>query len=111
MNDYGGHFMSTVESVKNDTEALGTAGQEEILHYLEEVFALGSFATEVTNEVKENRFSRGKVCPHCGHDEISRNGRYKEKQRYICKPCRKTFTDFTLSPKHNGWKCWWCYRS
>lgn len=39
---------------------------------------LGSFATEVTNEVKKNRFSRGKVCPHCGHDEVSRNGKYKE---------------------------------
>lgn len=45
--------MPTIESVKNDIEALGTAGQEEILHYLEEVFVLGSFATEVTNEVKE----------------------------------------------------------
>lgn len=96
--------MPTVESVKNDIEALGTAGQEEILHYLEEVFVLGSFATEVTNEVKENRFSRGKVCPHCGHDEVSRNGKYNGKQRYICKSCRKTFTDFTLSPKHNSKK-------
>jgi len=96
--------MPTVESVKNDIEASGTAGQEEILHYLEEVFVLGSFATEVTNEVKENRFSRGKVCPHCGHDEVSRNGKYKKKQRYICKSCRKTFTDFTLSPKHNSKK-------
>ncbi len=77
--------MPTVESVKNDIEALGTVGKEEILHYLEEVFMLGSFATEVTNEVKENRFSRGKVCPHCGHDEVSRNGKYNGKQRYICK--------------------------
>ncbi len=41
-------------------EALGTSGKEEILQYLEEVFVLGSFATEVTNEVKENRFSGGK---------------------------------------------------
>lgn len=93
--------MPTVESVKKDVEALGTAGKEEILQYLEEVFVLGSFATEVTNEVKENRFSRGKVCPHCGHDEVSRNGKYHGKQRYICKSCRKIFTDFTLSPKHN----------
>jgi transposase-like protein len=96
--------MPTVESVKMDIEALGTAGKEEILQYLEEVFVLGSFATEVTNEVKENRFSRGKVCPHCGHDEVSRNGKYHGKQRYICKSCRKTFTDFTLSPKHNSKK-------
>lgn len=65
---------------------------------------LGSFATEVANEVKENRFSRGEACPHCGHDEVSRNEKYKEKQRYICKFCRKTFTDFTLSPKHNSSK-------
>ncbi len=96
--------MPTVESVKHDIDALGIAGKEEILNYLEEVFVLGSFATEVTNEVKENRFSRGKVCPHCEHDEVSRNGKYHGKQRYICKSCRKTFTDFTLSPKHNSKK-------
>jgi len=46
-----------------DCMALGAAGQEEILHYLEEVFVLGSFATEVTNEVKENRFSRRESLP------------------------------------------------
>lgn len=92
------------KSLKKDIEALGTAGKEEILQYLEEVFVLGSFATEVTNEVKENRFSMGKACPHCGHDEVSRSGKYHEKQRYICKSCRKTFTDFTLSPKHNSKK-------
>jgi transposase-like protein len=62
--------MISVESVKMDLEALGTTEQEEILAYLEEVIILGSFATEVTNEVKENRFSKGKVCPCCGHDEI-----------------------------------------
>lgn len=92
------------KSLKKDIEALGIAGKEEILQYLEEVFVLGSFATEVTNEVKENRFSRGKACPHCGHDEVSRNGKYHGKQRYICESCRKTFTDFTLSPKHNSKK-------
>lgn len=89
---YGGLIMPTVESVKKDIESLGTAGKEEILQYLEEVFVLGSFATEVTNEVKENRFSSGKVWPHCGHDEVSRNGKYNGKQRYICKSCQKTFT-------------------
>ena len=52
--------MPSVESIKRDIHALGTAGKEEILNYLEEVVILGSFATEVTNEVKENRFSKGK---------------------------------------------------
>lgn len=96
--------MPSVASVKKDLEALGTTGQEEILNYLEEVIVLGSFATEVTNEVKENRFSKGKVCPHCGHEEVSRNGKFNDKQRYICKSCRKTFTDFTRSPRYNSKK-------
>ena len=96
--------MPNVESIKRDIQTLGTAGKEEILNYLEEVVILGSFATEITNEVKENRFSKGKVCPHCGHDEVSRNGKFNQKQRYICKSCRKTFTDFTLSPHYNSKK-------
>ncbi len=96
--------MPTIESVKKDIEALVTAGQEEMLHYLEEVCVLGSFATEITNEVKENRFSRRKVFPHCNHDEVSRDGNYNGKQRYICKSFRKTFTDSTRSPKHNSKK-------
>lgn len=90
--------------LKRDLEALGTTGQAEILNYLEEVLVLGSFANEVTNEVKENRFSRGKVSPHCGHEEISRNGKFNGKQRYICKSCRRTFTDFTRSPRYNSKK-------
>ncbi|UZQ52018.1 hypothetical protein [Clostridium kluyveri] len=63
-NDYGDSVIATVELVKKYMEILGMAGQKEILHYLEEVFVLGSFVTEV----KENRFSRAKVCPHCGQE-------------------------------------------
>lgn len=58
---YGGLYMPSVEPVKKDLEALNTTGQEKMLNYIEEVIALGSVATEVTNEVKENRFSRGKI--------------------------------------------------
>jgi transposase-like protein len=35
-------------------------------------------------------------------DEVSRYGRCKNKPRYICESRRKTFTDFTLLPKHNS---------
>lgn len=47
--------MPSVESIKRDIQSLGATAQEEILNYLEETIVLGSFATEVTNEVKENR--------------------------------------------------------
>ena len=62
-----------------------------------EIIVLGSFVAEVTDEVKENRFSRGKHYPHCDHDEVSRDGKFNGKQRYICKSCRRIFNDFTHS--------------
>ena len=96
--------MPSVESIIKNIQTLGTTGQEEVLNYLEEVIVLGSFVTEVTDEVKENRFSRGKVCPHCEHDKVSRNGKSNNKQRYICKSCGKTFNDFTQSPSYNSKK-------
>ncbi len=52
---------------------------------------------QVCEEVKEFRFSKGKVCSHCNSELISRNGKYNGNQRYICKDCRKTFSDFTNS--------------
>ncbi|MFT9497819.1 IS1595 family transposase [Anaerosolibacter sp.] len=96
--------MPSVESVIKDIKTLGAMGQEEVLNYLEEIIVLGSFVTEVTDEVKENRFSKGKVCPYCEHDELSRNGKFNGKQRYICKSCGKTFNDFTQSPSYNSKK-------
>lgn len=35
--------------------------------------------------------------PFCDSETILRNGKYNGKQRYICKSCKKTFTDFTNS--------------
>ena len=60
--------MPSTSSVKKDLKALGEIEQEQILHYLEELFVFGSSDSEVENEVKEKRFLKGKLCPHCGHD-------------------------------------------
>lgn len=46
--------------------------QKQILSKLEENIMLGSQVTEITKEVKEMRFSKGKVCPHCNCEDISR---------------------------------------
>ena len=94
--------MPTIESIKKDINSLGYADKEEILNYLEKVITFGAVAKEITKNIKESRFSKGKTCPYCSHEEISRYGRYNNKQRYLCKSCGKTFTDFTLSPKHNS---------
>lgn len=94
--------MPIIESIKRDISSLGHTDKEAIMNYLEEVITFGAVSKEITNTVKESRFSKGKGCPYCSHEEVSRFGKYKNKQRYICKSCHKTFTDFSLSPKHNS---------
>lgn len=54
--------------------------------------------------VRLNINDKVKVCPYCGHEEVTRYGKYNKKQRYKCKSCKKTFTDFTRSPIFNSKK-------
>ena len=96
--------MSNVKSILNDIEKLPLHQKEEILSTLEEILVLGSQVSQVEQEVKEFRFSKGKVCPICGSETISRNGKYNGKQRYICKSCKKSFTDFTNSATYKSKK-------
>ena len=96
--------MPNVSSILSEIQKLSLSQQKEILSHIEENIVLGSQITEITNDVKELRFSKGKVCPHCNSEYISRNGKYNNKQRYICKNCGKTFTDFTNSATYNSKK-------
>jgi len=96
--------MPNVKSILNDIEKLPLHQKEQILSTLEEILVLGSQASQVEQEVKEFRFSKGKVCPLCTSETISRNGKYNGKQRYICKYSKKTFTDFTNSETYKSKK-------
>ena len=96
--------MADIKSFISDIQKLSISQQEQLLSYLEELLVLGSQVGQVTQEVKEFRFAKGKVCPHCSADTVSRNGKYKGKQRYICKSCNKTFTDFTNSATYKSKK-------
>ena len=43
-------------------------------------------------------------CPHCDSNKFSKNGKENNVQRYICKSCKKSFSEFTgtwLSGLHN----------
>lgn len=96
--------MANVLSILSEIENLSLYQQTQILSHLEERIISGSQVTQITKDVKEMRFSKGKVCPHCKGEDILRNGKYNNKQRYICKNCRKTFTDFTNSATYNSKK-------
>lgn len=98
--------MPSFDSVLNDIRRLDPSDKERLVEYFERVLLFGHNVEGVADEIKEGRFSKGKVCPHCGHHEISRNGRYRPKnspeyrQRYLCgnPSCKKSFTDFTKAP-------------
>lgn len=40
--------------------------------------------------LREARFSSGIGCVHCGSTEVKRNGKYRSRQRYLCKDSRKS---------------------
>lgn len=48
--------------------------------------------------IREARFSSGLGCVHCGSTDVKRNGKYRSRQRYLCKDCGKSFNDMTNTP-------------
>lgn len=57
-----------------------------------------SYISKMVREVRETRFSKGLACVHCGSMSIKRSGKYRSRQRYLCKDCGKSFNDMTGSP-------------
>jgi len=50
------------------------------------------------NDERERRFCTGYRCPRCGSDHIHGHGRYRDRKRYRCAECGRTFNDRTGSP-------------
>jgi transposase-like protein len=73
--------MASVPSLISDIQKLSFPEQERLFSYLEEILVVGLQVNQVAQEVKEFRFAKGKVCPHCNAETVSRNGKYKDKQR------------------------------
>ncbi|MCM1990548.1 IS1595 family transposase [Oceanirhabdus seepicola] len=61
---------------------------------------------DIIEKIRESRFSKGRVCPHCKCKNIWKYGWEGGKQRYKCKnkECGRTFRDTTLSPMYNSKK-------
>ncbi|MCY6354809.1 IS1595 family transposase [Clostridium sp. ZS2-4] len=96
--------MPSVKSLLSEFEKLSTLEQEQLFNLIGEVLTLSTHTKNIIEEVRENRFSKGKICLHCDSNNVVRNGKYNGKQRYLCKDCGKTFSDFTQSPISNSKK-------
>lgn len=53
---------------------------------------------KLLKSLREARFSSGLGCVHCGSTDVKRNGKYRSRQRYLCKDCGKSFNDMTNTP-------------
>ena len=53
---------------------------------------------KLLGSIREARFVSGIGCVHCGSKSVKRNGKYRTRQRYLCKDCNKTFNDMTNTP-------------
>ncbi|GKU84252.1 MULTISPECIES: IS1595 family transposase [Bacteria] len=48
--------------------------------------------------IRETRFKEGLGCIHCGSVKVKRNGKYRDRQRYLCRDCGKSFNDLSNTP-------------
>ncbi|GGG14753.1 transposase [Paenibacillus abyssi] len=55
--------------------------------------------------IRQSRFRNDLACVHCGNLRVKRNGTYRERQRYLCKNCGRSFNDISgtsLCGTHNS---------
>ncbi|WP_286907124.1 IS1/IS1595 family N-terminal zinc-binding domain-containing protein [Clostridium sp. UBA1652] len=75
-----------------------------LIDKMREIFNYNSAQDEINNErlkasKKNISFSPKKECRYCCSNHINKNGRAKNGiQRYICKDCKRTFSDVTGLP-------------
>ena len=97
--------MNLVE-LKKAINSLSYADRKELLEALERSAQNHS----ISNELEEQRFSKGIYCPHCGCVEnIQKFGKSNSKQRYRCKDCGRTFSatsESVLSGTHKSLSTW-----
>ena len=86
--------MPTLNDIKSDILTLTNEQQINLLNYISEILSLSPVSIQ---DCREARFSKGKICPHCESHEVFKYGISSGKQRYRCKSCLRTFTDFSKS--------------
>ena len=77
---------------------------EEVAQFVE-LSHINFHLDNLQREVKETRYSEGQyTCPFCRDTHIVKNGTQKGVQRYLCRQCRKSFSDQTATPSYHSKK-------
>ena len=71
--------MPRVNNVIQQVSQLNTYEQEKVFDFLKTVLMSNGITNSINEEIAENRFNKGKCCPFCNHDKISKYGKYHGK--------------------------------
>ncbi len=83
--------MTSFDKIIDEIKKLSNKEKDKIRDFL--AMSCVSGKSNLKEYVKEERFSKGAVCPICGSVHVVRNGSRKDgTQRYICRTCNKSFT-------------------
>lgn len=55
---------------------------------------------DIIDEIRKKHYSNGFFCPHCESKKVVRFGCYHSRQRYLCRSCKRTFTDLSKTALH-----------
>ena len=55
---------------------------------------------DIIDEIRKKRYNSGFFCPHCSSKKVVRFGSYHSRQRYLCRSCKRTFTDLSKTALH-----------
>src|SRR5665648_505652 len=94
----GGMAMDTLD-IFNEFAKLSPFHKEQLYNMIYPVVKNSSDSIrDYLTDIREVRFSKGTYCPHCKSIHVIGHGKYRSRQRYLCKDCGKTFNDISCSP-------------
>ena len=102
----GSDLYIMFNSMNSEMFSPKTTDKDKIINLLEKeikkLYNLGFTWERARNiAISNRRFKEGLKCPKCGHTRVNKNGITNGRQRYICKNCKRTFDERTLSPLSN----------
>lgn len=63
--------MPNVSTILADVRSLSNNEKEELFNAIGEILTISSYSDNLTQEVRENRFAKGKICPHCSSERYA----------------------------------------
>jgi len=86
----------SISQIINEIASFPTSKQESIIFSLNRMLQSDVKNEATIMEVRKNIQQNSPTsCPHCNSETIVGYGRYRDRNRYKCKSCGKTFNDLT----------------